>query len=134
MSERFFLVIPSGDVPLDASFRPQVLAPTAATPNLVRARNYTRIFDLSDGLPDPVPRVLTGTMQAPTETELSQALASLRGTIQICTAVRRDTRPAVAISGASMVAAPIDDDSTQASVTITLIPTHLPTVQGGFDW
>lgn len=133
--ERFTLETPARRYVLNGTFRPQQLAPTTVSFNLVRARNSTKIHDLGDGLPDPAPIVLTGEMRAKTEDELSLLLRDLRDAVNATTGVTRNERTTVAIQGRSMIAAPISDNSGECSVTLTFIPVDTPSTSGGlYDW
>lgn len=134
-SERYVLTTPAGDYVLDGTFRPAQLAPTAQSHNLVRARGYRQVYDLSDGLPDPVPIVLTGTLERGTEDELSLELRELRGAVRVATLLSRNDRPGAPIVGGSMLTVPVGDDSNVAAVTLTLIPAAVPDEDGGiYDW
>lgn len=134
MADEHYILL-SGAKPyvLDGSFRPAQLMPTAYTPNLVRGRGSTRIYDLGDGIPAPAPLVLTGTMSAEREDDLAYDLARLREAVWACIRVTRNNRAGVEIQGGSVVAIPISDNSAEAQVVITLIPLNVPL--GGFhDW
>lgn len=134
-NERYILSTPQGEYVLDGSFKPSSLSPTATSPNLVRARGYRQIYDLSDGLPDPVPIVLTGTVEASNEDDLALMLRELRGAVKAATRLTRNDRPGVTVLGGSMLAVPIDEDSNHASVTVTLIPAAVPNEGSGiYDW
>lgn len=95
-------------------------APIAS--NLVRARGYLEIYNLADGLPDPVPVQLTGAWEAEDEHRLSAELEWWSWFVHGCTQYRRDNRPPDDVQGGSLIWAPIDDASNFATVTITLIP------------
>lgn len=88
--ERYYLITPSGDIPLDGTLRPQQLAPTAVSRNLVRARGHTRIYDLSDGLPEPAATVLVGTLNAENDDDKRLKLQELRAAVAACTGIRRE--------------------------------------------
>lgn len=134
-TERYTLSTPAGEYVLDGTFKPSQLSPTARTHNLVRARGYREIYDLHDGLPDPVPITLTGTLERGSEDELSLELRELRGALRAATAITRNDRAPVALLGASVLAVPAGDDSNVAQVTITLIPASVPDEDGGmYDW
>lgn len=105
------------------------------TRNLVRARGSTRVFDLSDGLPEPQLITLSGLWYADTETELHQQLRTCATAVATCVQLNR-IRPAVgttlrhviygmSVQGGSLVWAPIDFDSSEANVTITLVPEYI---------
>lgn len=135
MGERYVLSTPTGEHVLDGTFRPGQMSPTARSHNLVRARGYRQIYDLSDGLPDPAPITLTGTLDAVTEDELSLLLRELRAAVRSATALTRNDRVSVPLLGASMLAAPNGDYSNSASVTLTLIPAAVPDEASGvYDW
>lgn len=134
-TERYVLTTSGGEYVLDGTFRPAQLAPTGRSHNLVRARGYRQVYDLSDGLPDPVPIVLTGVLERATEDELSLELRELRGAVRAATLLSRNDRPGVGILGASMLSVPVGDDSNVAQVTLTLIPAEVPDEGSGiYDW
>lgn len=134
-TERYMLTTPGGDYVLDGTFKPAQLSPTTRSHNLVRARGYRQVYDLHDGLPDPVPITLTGRMEASSEDELALLLRELRGAARTATALTRNDRTPVALLGASVLAVPISDDSNEAQVTITLIPASVPDEDSGnYDW
>lgn len=133
--ERYVLTTPQSEYVLDGSFRPAQMAPTARAHNLVRARGYRRVFDLSDGISDPAPLVLTGTLEAATEDALALTLRELRRAVRTVTALTRNDRTPVPLLGASMVAVPQGDYSNAAQVTLTLIPAEVPDeANGEYDW
>ncbi|AWN23998.1 hypothetical protein DKM44_12790 [Deinococcus irradiatisoli] len=144
--ERFHLHTPSrpsGIIELNATYVPAVLSPAATTPNLVRARGYRKVYDLSDGLADPTPIIFTGYERADSEAELSRLLSELRADIRAAVSVDRDGRVPVPVQGGTMIAVPITDDSasptglidsTQALVTITLVPAMVPDLDSYFLW
>lgn len=121
---------------LRGTFRPSGSAPVSR--NLVRARGHTRIFDLSDGLPEPQLITLTGIWRAQDEHILSAELDWWSWFVATCTQMRRADRAAVEIQGGSLVWAPVEFDSSEATVTITLIPEHVKDPKqrpsGGVFW
>lgn len=98
-------------------------APTSG--NLVRARGHTVIHNLADGLPDPVPVQLTGLWDTGYEELLSSELDWWTWFVTGCTEYRRGDRPPDEVRGSSLIWAPVDDDSSVATVTITLIPARV---------
>lgn len=125
--ERFWLSTPGGRIALPGTLRPNVLRPTARSPNLVRARGYRQTYDLSDNLPDPVPVTLTGEVEYRTEEELSRALAELRRDLRAATAIDRDGREPYELLSASVLAVPSEgDNSARATLTVTLILSEVP--------
>ena len=123
--ERYWLTTPTGRRPLDGSFSPDIFRPATITRNLVRARGYPDVFDLSDGLPDPVPIVLKGLARAGTEAELSRLLALWAADARAASLIDRDGRNKTDLQGGSLIAVPIKTNSRFAAVTITLIPTRV---------
>lgn len=125
--ERYWLHTPQGRLPLPGSLKPTGTSPWTITHNLVRARGYREIYDTSDGLPDPVPRVLTGEVEFNTEEEADLFIAQLRRDLRAATAYDRDGRKPIPLQGASVVDAPADDrNSAKRLLTVTLLPTHVP--------
>lgn len=124
--ERYYFQTPSGRVAIDGTFKPESLSPRQVSHNLVRARNFTEVFDLSDGLPDPSPVVLTGFMEAASEAQLSRDINTLDAMVRSASAFDRAGRNVTGLKGASVVAVPVSDDSRKAQVTITLIPAAVP--------
>lgn len=134
-TERYMLTTPGGDYVLDGTFKPAQLSPTTRSHNLVRARGYREVYDLSDGLPDPVPITLTGTVERGSEDELAADLRELRTAARTATAITRNDRTPVPLLGASVLAVPTGDDSNEAQVTLTFIPTRVPDEDAGlYDW
>ena len=123
--ERYWLTTPTGRRPLDGSFVPDTFRPAVITRNLVRARGYLDVFDLSDGLPDPVPIVLKGLARAATEAELSRLLALWAADARAASLIDRDGRNGTALQGGSLIAVPLKTNSRFATVTITLISTQV---------
>ena len=106
------------------------------TRNLVRARGYRDVYDLSDGLPDPAPDTLTCQVWADTEDALASVLAEMQRRVRTATRLGRDsdTAPGVsrweaALLGGSLLAVP-GDVSTVATVTLTVIRAQVPDVDG----
>ena len=134
-TERYVLTTPSGEYVLHGTFKPSQLSPTARAHNLVRARGCREIYDLHDGLPDPVPITLTGTLERGSEDELAADLRELRTAARTATAITRNDRTPVPLLGASVLAVPAGDDSNEAQVTVTLIPASVPDETAGiYDW
>lgn len=124
--ERYWLHTPTGRQPLPGSLRPSTLSPMAVTPRLERARGYRQVFDLSDGLPDPVPVTLTGEVECSTEAELSAYLTELHGQLRVATAFDRDERRVLPLLSASLIAVPVNEDSNRAALTVTLLLAEVP--------
>ena len=126
--ERYWITANGYRVALPGTFRPSTLSPRTVSYNLVRARGYTEVYDLSDGLPDPAPLVLVGEMEAATEAALAADLETWAAHVRDATSVDRDGRRPMVCRGGSLVAVPADEsDSTRATVTITLILASVPT-------
>lgn len=120
--ERYYLTTSAGRNPLPGSFAPsELLRNTGASLNLVRGRGQTRIWNLSDGLPDPAPFILTGSVSAPSEDELSSLLAELERIVKTATTLDREGRIYDSIQFATLVAAPRGNKSNEADVTITFV-------------
>lgn len=133
--ECYWLLTPDGEVALPQTLRPAALAITQASPNLVRARGYPQLYDLSDGLPDPAPIVLQGTVigvhgeRFRSERELSLWLADLRRMVRAAYGLRRDDREPVTLHpGTGFVhAVPMGrGPSCWAEVSIHLVPAEVP--------
>lgn len=122
----YYLHTPGGRVALDGTFAPTGYRMTQTSSNLVRARGYRDMIDLSDGLPDPVPFQLSGEIRFRSESELSLALTELNTLVRSATAVSRDERAPIPISGASLYASPPGRNSGVAAVTLTFIPAEVP--------
>jgi hypothetical protein len=136
-SEHYWLHTVQGRVPLPRTLRPGQHLPTGRTPNLVRARGYREVYDLSDGLPDPAPLTLSGVLECESEDALSLALAELRRQLRATFAFDRDGRRVMPVLGVSLISTPTEsDDSSKASLTITLIPASVPDPDdsNAFDW
>lgn len=127
--ERYYLGGTATQFKLPASTKPSTLRPTAVPRNLVRARGHTRVIDLSDGLPDPAPIVLTARVVFPTERELSAYLAGLHVVVRGCTSVWRGDasgqRGVTLCQGGDMVASPIEGHSGAAEIVISLVPSQV---------
>lgn len=121
--ERYYLHNPAASpawCELPGTFRPGSTAPVSV--NLVRARGYTDVFNLSDLLPDPVVETLTGVWEAEDEARLRAELLWWTWFVAGCTQYRRADQPPDDVQGGSLVWAPLGDESEYANVTITLIP------------
>lgn len=128
--ELFYLYHPAvGWRELPGTFR-QGSTPPVAT-NLVRARGYTAVFNLADGLPDPVADTLTGLWEEADEARLRAVLGWWTWFVTGCTRKKRGEQPEEVVQGGSLVWAPAGDESEYANVNITLIPKHVhdPRVQ-----
>ncbi|KEF35461.1 hypothetical protein RDMS_01525 [Deinococcus sp. RL] len=133
-AEHYWLLTPDGEVALPQTLRPAALALTQASPNLVRARGYTQVYDLSDGLPAPASIVLQGTVigvhgeRFRSERELSLYLADLNRAVRAATHIRRDDREPVALQpGGFLHAVPMGrGPSCWAEVSLHLIPAEVP--------
>ena len=124
--ERYWLHTPQGRVPLPQSMRPDVFLPMTITPNLVRARGYRAVFDLSDGLPDPEAWVMKGEVFAESEAHLSLLVKDLRRQVRAATAIDRDERRTWAIQGAYLQATTVSGDSRRGLLTLTLVLEQVP--------
>lgn len=135
-TERYVLSTPTSEYILDGTFRPQQLAPTGRTPQLIRAYGYRTLYDLHDGLADATLITLTGRVERDSEDELALALRELRTAVRTCTTLSRNDRPGVSIRSGILVATPAGDDSNVADVTITFIPVEVPDLAatGIYDW
>lgn len=118
---------------LPSSLRPGLFAPATRSPNLYRARGYLTVYDLSDGLPDPVPITLSGMVTAAHEDALSSLLTDLQYRLNAAVKLGRtssvtpsSTRWEIDVLGGSMIAVPVSDDATDAELTLTLIPAQVP--------
>lgn len=136
--ERYYITAGGVRSALPGNFRPSTLSVRGVSFNLVRARGQTEVFDLSDGLPDPAPFVLTGVMEAASEAALSTLLQTWRNHVAGATAYDRNNRESRVVKGGALVAVPIEETvpapggrrvqpSNKAQVTITLIEAYVPT-------
>lgn len=125
--ERYWVKTPDSRVELPGTLKPDKLAPYTTTRNLVRARGFRQVSDLSDGLPDPEVMTLTGKVYARTEAELSLLLRELRRNLRRATHFDRDGRRETALLGADLVGEPTEEGlSWMAVITITLIFAEVP--------
>lgn len=93
--------------------------------NLVRARGYTQVFNLADGLPDPVAPTLTGLWEEEDEARLRAAMAWWTWLVSGCDKKRRGEQPEELVQGGVLVWAPAGDEAEFANVSIILIPKHV---------
>ncbi|AWN22475.1 hypothetical protein DKM44_03845 [Deinococcus irradiatisoli] len=124
--EWFWLHTPEGRLAMPGTTRPSIHGVPAISSNLVRARGYTRIHDLADGLPDPVPIIWTGFIKADSEAALALAERELRKLINSATAFDRDDRKVTTVQGRSVQFVPDSDGSNRATFTVTWIPLNVP--------
>ena len=133
----YYLTIAGEKVPLPKTLVPSQFAPTQTSHNLARARGYRTVYDLSDGLPDPQPLILTGIVEAAHEDALSSLLTTLRRNVRTAKAVGRyssevpsQSRWEAALIASSMLAVPASDCPSDALVTLTLVLAEVPDVDG----
>ena len=135
--ERYALHTPGGLWETPGTMRPvDALPPYATGSNLVRARGYLELYDLADGLPDPVPLVYTGSLEAETEAELSLLQREFRRRVRTATAISRDGRNVTGVQSGSLVFVSDAEGSQRCTFTLTLIPFSVPDPDdlGANDW
>lgn len=134
-AERYHLGVGSRVVTLPRSTKPSTLLPVTPSRNLVRARGYLKVHDLSDGLPDPADIVLTARVMFRTEAELSAFLATLHRDIRSASSVWRgpqgqsqaqSRRPPIFLQGGHLIASPAGAHSGAAELVINLKPDRMP--------